>query len=179
MTISKRTGHPVAEAVGRLAAKVVFSVLVLYFVVLIVFKGAWDLLVPTLFPGAVEQGLVAKTISWWTAFLLSGALSLVLLWARWTSGSWFGSASKRMLLLEVKVNAIALHLGIDLDAAIKAEVAVLFEAGRKAQAIDLYRSYTGADLARAKEYMDGLTRSAASSATPSAERGTATDRPRD
>ena len=156
-----------------------FSVLVLYFVVLIVFKGAWDLLVPTLFPGAVEQGLVAKTISWWTAFLLSGALTLVLLWARWTSGSWFGSCSKRMPVLEVKLNAIATHLGIDLDAAIKAEVAALSEAGRKAQAIDLYRSYTGADLARAKEYVDGLPRSATSSATPSAEPRAAADRPRE
>jgi hypothetical protein len=179
MTVSKIANHPVAEVVGRLAATVVFSILVLYLVVLIVFKGAWDSLVPTLFPGAVEQGLVAKTISWWTALLLSGALSLVLLFARWTSGSWFGSASKRIPLLEVKVNAIATHLGIDLDAAIKAEVAALSEAGRKAQAINLYRSYTGADLTSAKEYVDGLPRGGASSATPSAERGAPVDRPRD
>jgi hypothetical protein len=178
MTISKKTGHPVAEGVGRLAGKVVVWVLVLYFVVLIVFKGTWDMLVPTLFPGAVEKGLVAKTISWWTALLLSGALSLVLLWARWTSSSWLGSASRRMPLLEVKVNAIATHLGIDLDAAIKAEVAALSVGGKKAEAINLYRSYTGADVVRAKKYVDGLPRSAGSSATPSAEPGAA-DRPRE
>jgi hypothetical protein len=167
------------EALGALGYHVLKVALVLYVVVLFVFKGTWDVLVPTLFPGAVEQGLVAKTISWWTAFLLAGAVSLVLLWARWTSGSWFGSASKRIPLLEVKVNAIATHLGIDLDAAIKAEVAALSGAGKKAQAIDLYRSYTGADLASAKEYVDGVPRSAAPSATPSAEPGAAADRPRD
>jgi len=167
------------EALGAQGYHVLKFALVLYVSVLVVFKGTWDVLVPTLFPGAVEQGLVAKTISWWTAFLLAGAVSLVLLWARWTSGSWFGSASKRIPLLEVKVNAIATHLGIDLDAAIKAEVAALSEAGRKAQAIDLYRGHTDADLASAKEYVDGLPRSAAPSATPSAAPGAAADRPRD
>ena len=81
MPISKGKDHSAARALGRHIGYLVGAVLVLYLVVLIVFKGTWDVLVPALFPGAVEQGLVAKTISWGTAFLLSGALSLVLLWA--------------------------------------------------------------------------------------------------
>ena len=167
MPESKRTDRPVAEALGRSAGNLFCVALA----ILIVFKGTWDSLVPSLFPGAVEQGLVARSISWWTAFLLSGAVSLVLLWARWVNGSWFGSADKRIPVVEAKVTAIATRLGIDLDAAIKAEVAALREADNKVQAIALYRSYTGADLASAKKYLDGLPLSAKPSATPSAEPG--------
>lgn len=31
-------------------------------------KWVWAWTIPDLFPGAVEQGLVAKSISWYTAF---------------------------------------------------------------------------------------------------------------
>jgi hypothetical protein len=48
---------------GMLA--VAFGVLVL---VLLLVKALWAWTVPDLFPGAVEQGLVARTISWLTAF---------------------------------------------------------------------------------------------------------------
>jgi hypothetical protein len=171
MPDSKQTDHPTAEALGRLTGQLIYGVLVLYLVVWVVFKDTWDLLVPSLFPGAVELGLVARSISWWTAFLLSGAGTLLLLWSRWITSSWLGSASDRSALVETKVNAIATHLGIDLDAAIKAEVAALSKAGKKVQAIALYRSYSGADLASAKDYVDGCSGSAEPSATPSAKPG--------
>jgi len=48
---------------GMLA--VAFGVLVL---VLLLVKVLWAWTVPDLFPGAVEQGLVARTISWLAAF---------------------------------------------------------------------------------------------------------------
>lgn len=178
MPDSKPTDHPASKAIGRLIGQWLAAALVLYFGVLIVFKGTWDSLVPSLFPGAVEQGLVAKTISWWTAFSLSGAGLLVLLWSRWIT-SWWRPGSDRNALVETKVNAIATHLGIDLDAAIKAEVAALSQAGKKVQAIALYRSYTGANLANAKNYVRGCSGNADPPATPSAEPGAAANRSRD
>jgi len=50
-----------------IAALVVFIFLVMLFVV----KILWAWTIPDLFPGAVEQGLVAKSISWFTAFKLA------------------------------------------------------------------------------------------------------------
>ena len=35
---------------------------------MLAFTIGWILIVPDLFPGAVEQGLVARSISWWTSF---------------------------------------------------------------------------------------------------------------
>ncbi len=40
-------------------------------VVLLLVKLVWAWTIPDLFPGAVAQGLVAGTISWWTAFKLA------------------------------------------------------------------------------------------------------------
>ena len=37
-------------------------------VVLLVVKLLWAWTIPDLFPGAIQQGLVAGTISWYTAF---------------------------------------------------------------------------------------------------------------
>ena len=50
-----------------IAALVIFIFLVMLFVV----KILWAWTIPDLFPGAVEQGLVAKSISWFTAFKLA------------------------------------------------------------------------------------------------------------
>jgi hypothetical protein len=151
---------PTSKAVWREALGVIGRLLLFVFglfgVVFIVCKATWDPLVPRLFPGAVEQGLVAREISWWTAFSLAGAVCLVSLWIRWTSGAWHRTAARRIPVVEVKVNAIATHLGIDLDAAIKAEVAALSQAGKTADAWELYRSHTGASLAAAMAYVDGL-----------------------
>jgi hypothetical protein len=50
----------------------IIGAIVLGFVVLIIalflVKALWAWTVPDLFPGAVEQGLIAATISWYTAF---------------------------------------------------------------------------------------------------------------
>jgi len=37
-------------------------------IMLLVVKLLWAWTIPDLFPGAVQQGLVAGSISWWTAF---------------------------------------------------------------------------------------------------------------
>ena len=38
---------------------------------LLVIKLVWAWTVPDLFPGAVEQGLIADSLSWWSAFKLA------------------------------------------------------------------------------------------------------------
>ena len=40
---------------------------VAFLVVLLLIKALWAWTIPDLFPGAVEQGLIARSISWWTA----------------------------------------------------------------------------------------------------------------
>src|SRR5215471_12244957 len=80
MADSKTAQERWGRTAGKAAYHILKFVVILYFVILIVFKGVWDVLVPTLFPGAVEQGLVAESISWWTAFLMAGAVSLVSAW---------------------------------------------------------------------------------------------------
>jgi len=52
----------IAIVPGFLGILVVVCVLVLFLV-----KFLWAWTVPDLFPGAVEQGLIAKSISWLTA----------------------------------------------------------------------------------------------------------------
>ena len=37
-------------------------------IMLLVVKLLWAWTIPDLFPGAVQQGLIAAKISWWTAF---------------------------------------------------------------------------------------------------------------
>jgi len=44
---------------------------VAFVVVLLLLKALWTWTIPDLFPGAVEQGLVAGTISWITAVKLA------------------------------------------------------------------------------------------------------------
>jgi len=51
--------------------------LVVLLVVLLLVKLLWAWTVPDLFPGAVEQGLVARSISWWTAFKLAIFLAVL------------------------------------------------------------------------------------------------------
>jgi hypothetical protein len=55
---------------SRVAGSIVAGVSVAciaFVVVLFLIKALWAWTVPDLFPGAVEQGLVAKSISWLTA----------------------------------------------------------------------------------------------------------------
>lgn len=45
-------------------------------------KWVWAWTIPDLFPGAVEQGLVAKTISWFTAFKVAVFIGVLGAFAR-------------------------------------------------------------------------------------------------
>ena len=72
------TSTPATEW-GRTISKMLFNLVIFFFLVFFIFKCSWDILAPDLFPGAVEQGLVARTISWWTACKLAGSLALICL----------------------------------------------------------------------------------------------------
>ncbi len=52
---------------GLVFMGVVILIIVIFVVALFLVKLLWDWTIPDLFPGAVEQGLVAGTISWLTA----------------------------------------------------------------------------------------------------------------
>ncbi|MBN2567767.1 hypothetical protein JXB02_06825 [Candidatus Woesearchaeota archaeon] len=56
---------------GLMVAAIVFLVM------LFLIKVLWAWTVPSLFPGAVAQGLVAGSISWFTAFKLAIFLALL------------------------------------------------------------------------------------------------------
>ena len=56
--------------VGLIVAGITIAC-VAFVVVLLLIKVLWAWTVPDLFPGAVEQGLVAKSISWMTAVKLA------------------------------------------------------------------------------------------------------------
>ena len=58
--MKKDTGYMLLVAI-----MVAFALLVL---VVLLLKLMWAWVIPDLFPGAVEQGLVAGNISWFTAF---------------------------------------------------------------------------------------------------------------
>ena len=55
--------------------KIVRGILVLVIGIMIlaffIIKWIWAWTIPDLFPGAVEQGLIAKEISWFTSFKLA------------------------------------------------------------------------------------------------------------
>lgn len=56
------------------------------FVVFLLVKMVWAWTIPDLFPGAVEQGLVAREISWYTSLKLAIFIALVSSFARGGSG---------------------------------------------------------------------------------------------
>lgn len=53
---------------------------------LFIIKLMWAWTIPDLFPGAVEQGLVAETLSWFTAFKLALFVALLGGLAGWRRG---------------------------------------------------------------------------------------------
>jgi hypothetical protein len=55
-----------SKVVGMIVAGIT-AACVAFVVVLLVIKLLWAWTIPDLFPGAVEQGLVARSISWLTA----------------------------------------------------------------------------------------------------------------
>ena len=63
--------------IGIVVGALVLGAMV-FVLALLVVKALWAWTVPDLFPGAVEQGLVAKSISWYTAMkvaILVGVLA--------------------------------------------------------------------------------------------------------
>ena len=60
-----------AKKIAALVSAGVAIVCVLFVVALLLIKTLWAWTVPDLFPGAVQQGLVAGTISWYTAMKLA------------------------------------------------------------------------------------------------------------
>ncbi len=133
-----------------------FFVAVAFVVLLVVIKAPWETLVPALFPGAVEKGLIAATISWGTTFQLAATLACLSGVLKFLRFPWQPEASTRVI--DAKLNAIAKHLDIDLDAVIRAELLALRERGKKIEAIELYREYTGVGLAEAKAHVEALER---------------------
>jgi hypothetical protein len=53
--------------IAAMVAGIVAIVCIMFFIVLLLIKALWAWTVPDLFPGAVQQGLVAGSISWGTA----------------------------------------------------------------------------------------------------------------
>ncbi len=60
-----------AKKIAALVGAGVAVVCVLFVVALLLIKTLWAWTVPDLCPGAVQQGLVAGTISWFTAMKLA------------------------------------------------------------------------------------------------------------
>ena len=50
---------------------------VVFFIALFLVKWLWGWTIPDLFPGAVAQGLIADTISWYTAFKVAIFLAVM------------------------------------------------------------------------------------------------------
>jgi hypothetical protein len=59
----------------------------LLLVALLLVKLVWAWTVPDLFPGAVEQGLIADSLSWWSAFKLAILVALLGALAGFRKGS--------------------------------------------------------------------------------------------
>ncbi len=67
---------------------------------------------------------------------------------------------KRIRFLEVKIDALIKHTGIEFDdtTVVPLEVHKAIKAGHRLKAIRLYRKITGADLKEASEVVDGLVK---------------------
>jgi len=66
---------------------------VAFFVFLFVIKFLWAWTIPTIFPGAVEQGLIVGTLDWWGAFKLAIFMCLLSIFG-WGGGCSGGKKSK-------------------------------------------------------------------------------------
>ena len=60
--------------------------LLVFVAVLLLAKLLWTWTVPDIFPGAVEQGLIASSISWFTAFKIA-IFATVLAWLAGARGN--------------------------------------------------------------------------------------------
>ena len=62
---------------------VILLVIAVLVIGLLVIKLLWAWIIEDLFPGAVEQGLIAGKISWWTSFKVALVLAVLsLIWGR-------------------------------------------------------------------------------------------------
>ena len=68
--IEKEIEKKVEKGVGTGVA-ILVSVIVVFVISLIVFKFVWAWVVPDLFPGAVEQGLIVADLTWLAALKLA------------------------------------------------------------------------------------------------------------
>ena len=86
-----------------------------------------------------------------TFWLVIGLVGVVVWWT-----SWSADAGRRLGRLERKVDLILSHLAIDPNQGVDEKVMELMKAGKKIQAIKLYRQQTGCGLKEAKDYVEGL-----------------------
>ena len=61
-----------------------------------------------------------------------------------------------VIRLERKINLILEHLGLDPNQGVDEKIMELMKAGKKIEAIKLYRVQTGGGLKEAKDYVEGL-----------------------
>ncbi|KAF5425351.1 MAG: hypothetical protein C5S41_04060 [Candidatus Methanomarinus sp.] len=61
--------------VGMMISFIIFG-FIFGFMALLLVKLLWVWTIPDIFPGAVEEGLVARTISWYTAFKIAIFMSV-------------------------------------------------------------------------------------------------------
>lgn len=67
---SEEVEQRVTEGV-TLGVTILVSVAVIFVIAMILFKFVWAWVVPDLFPGAVQQGLIAADLTWLTALKLA------------------------------------------------------------------------------------------------------------
>jgi hypothetical protein len=64
--------------------------------------------------------------------------------------------SLRLRRIEKKLDAVVKHLGLDVESEVDPKIVDLITAGKKIEAIKLYREQTGASLSDAKAYVESL-----------------------
>jgi uncharacterized membrane protein len=74
--IEQEIEQRVAEGVATGTA-ILIAVAVTFVISVIVFKFVWAWVVPDLFPGAVQQGLISANLSWFATFKLAVLASLI------------------------------------------------------------------------------------------------------
>jgi hypothetical protein len=72
-----------------------------------------------------------------------------------------GDDRARLRRMERMLDALVRHSGLDLSAVADKRAGELLRAGKKIEAIKVYKEFTGAGLAEAKAHVEGLERSGA------------------
>ena len=91
-------------------------------------------------------------LTFWIALAVLG-LSMTIAFAQ-------GGDRARLARMERMLDALVRHSGIDLSAVADKRAGELLRAGKKIEAIKVYREFTGAGLAEAEAHVEGLERSA-------------------